>query len=104
MIEILCGDSLLTQCLALMTRTPGSYNDEGVWAWNPHGTDWIYQGGPDPMMQVDNGKGEMIPAKKSYNFNQWDELDSNTHTWATPVSVDPLSTDDWLWKVGGGIY
>ena len=56
------------------------------------------------MMQVDNGKGEMIPAKKSYNFNQWDELDSNTHTWATPVSVDPLSTDDWLWKVGGGIY
>merc|ERR1719263_2708475 len=32
-------------------------------------------------MQVDNGKGEMIPAKKSYNFNQWDELDSNTHTW-----------------------
>ena len=98
------GDSLLTQCLALMTRTPGSYNDEGVWAWSPHGTDWIYQGGPDPMMQVDNGKGEMIPAKKSYNFNQWDELDSNTHTWATPVSVDPLSTDDWLWNVGGGIY
>ena len=83
---------------------PGSYNDEGVWAWSPHGTDWIYQGGPDPMMQVDNGKGEMIPAKKSYNFNQWDELDSSTHTWAPPVSVDPLSTDDWLWNVGGGIY
>ena len=56
------------------------------------------------MMQVDNGKGEMIPAKKSYNFNQWDDLDSSTHTWATPVSVDPLSTDDWLWNVGGGIY
>ena len=92
------ADDTHTRC------APGSYNDEGVWARNPHGTDWIYQGGPDPMMQVDNGKGEMIPAKKSYNFNQWDELDSSTHTWATPVSVDPLSTDDWLWNVGGGIY
>ena len=33
----------LGDCLASVD----SYNDEGIWNWNQHGSDWIYQGGPD---------------------------------------------------------
>ena len=25
-----------------------SYNDEGIWKWNTHDSDWIYQGGACP--------------------------------------------------------
>merc|ERR1712071_457117 len=27
--------------------TPAGYNQAGVWGWNVHDGDWIYQGGPD---------------------------------------------------------
>ena len=48
-----------------------SYNDEGIWKWNTHDSDWIYQGGADPS------------TKMSYTFNQWgpdgDNLDDSIH-------------------------
>merc|ERR1712205_205004 len=69
------------------------YNVSGVWAFNDHDGDWIYQGGPDSSA-----------VKKEPYFNQWADLDSSPQQWQPPVMVDPASVDPWLFNVGGGIY
>jgi hypothetical protein len=47
-----------------------SYNDTGIWNWNVHDGDWIYQGGPDSTT-----------VKNSPYFNQWSDLDDSPVSW-----------------------
>mmetsp|Transcript_2016 Transcript_2016/g.4695 ORF Transcript_2016/g.4695 Transcript_2016/m.4695 type:complete len:92 (-) Transcript_2016:113-388(-) len=75
---------------------PAGYNTGGIRQWNPHGPDWIYQGGPSGNDLHD------------VYYNQWDDSDNlptDTHMWATPFDVgDPTGVEPWLSAVGGGIY
>lgn len=102
-----------------------SYNAVGKWNWNTHGSDWIYQGGPDST----DVKGDPY-------FNQWEDFDDSPVTWhitevsrlkadvvcnvsptimlsmLSMIAVDsvaiqpvmPLQTEPWLEAVGGGLY
>jgi len=47
-----------------------SYNDEGIWNWNQHGSDWIYQGGPDSSA-----------TKNMPYYNQWEDFDDSPVSW-----------------------
>ena len=61
-----------------------SYNDEGIWKWNTHDSDWFYQGGADPS------------TKMSYTFNQWgpdgDNLDDSTHLFSNRCGLTAAGT------------
>mmetsp|Transcript_36843 Transcript_36843/g.74454 ORF Transcript_36843/g.74454 Transcript_36843/m.74454 type:complete len:83 (+) Transcript_36843:11-259(+) len=70
------------------------YNDPAnLWVWNVHGTDWIYQGGPDSTA-----------VKNDVTFNQWQDLDDSYTPWTITEPVDMNSVDPWLSEVGRGIY
>ena len=73
--------------------TPAGYNQAGLWGWNVHDGDWIYQGGPDST-----------EVKNMPYYNQWEDLDDSPIGWHITEAVDPCSTDPWLSAVGGGIY
>ena len=47
-----------------------SYNQVGQWNWNTHGSDWIYQGGPDSS-----------EVKNMPYFNQWEDMDDSPVSW-----------------------
>ena len=47
-----------------------SYNDQGIWNWNVHDGDWIYQGGPDSTT-----------VKNAPYFNEWSDLDDSPVGW-----------------------
>mmetsp|Transcript_78872 Transcript_78872/g.115503 ORF Transcript_78872/g.115503 Transcript_78872/m.115503 type:complete len:102 (-) Transcript_78872:297-602(-) len=70
-----------------------SYNDEGIWAWNQHGSDWIYQGGPDSS-----------DVKHDPQYNQWEDFDDSPSSWTITEPVDPMKVSPWLSAVGGGVY
>jgi hypothetical protein len=97
-----------------------SYNQVGQWNWNTHGSDWIYQGGPDSSA-----------VKNSPYFNQWEDMDDSPVSWhvtearrvnakcalhcvlwpfdviltGRPLQpVPPLQFDSWLTSVGGNLY
>jgi len=50
------------------------------------------------------GGPDSTAVKNQPYFNQWEDLDDSPVSWHITEAVDPCSTDDWLSKVGGGIY
>jgi len=61
--------------------------------WAHHGSDWIYQEGP-----------ETDSVKHDVYYNQWEDLDDSPIGWHITEEVDPATADTWLTNVGRGIY
>jgi hypothetical protein len=50
--------------------------------------------------------GQWAPSCRAFDpyYNEFYDIDTSAHQWATPVGTDPTSVDSWLSNVGGGIY
>ena len=93
----------LSHMQMLGTGLAGLDAESGVWKWNTHDKDWIFQDGPAYTRE---GSPWATAIKDPY-YNQWATLDTEPAVWrkldeATATTLQtPMQTEPWQLKVNG---